>query len=237
MALVHNVLLRGLNSIYLQAPYILASDVPDFMTFCTCWSTVLHTHHTTEETVYFPLLESMATEKGVMQRNHEEHESFLKGFLAFDVYVSGVRDNGKEYDGGEVVRLIDAFGPALESHLRSEIGLLQSLEKDEGVDWGLMGKTMAGQSKKVSDRVKEVPFLITNSDVTYESGIHGPRFPPFPWAIGQLFRWVYIPQLKGAWRFSSCDDYGVPKELPFAPSEEEAKSGKNNVVSATTSKR
>lgn len=64
-------------------------------------------------------------------------------------------------------------------------------------------------------KVKEVPFIITNSDVTYEDGIHGPRFPPFPWLVGQIFRWVYIPQLKGAWRFSSCDDYGVPKELPF----------------------
>lgn len=57
---------------------------------------------------------------------------------------------------------------------------------------------------------------MTNSDVTYESGIHGDRFPPFPWLVGQLFRWWYVPRLRGAWRFSSCDDYGMPKQLPFA---------------------
>lgn len=65
-------------------------------------------------------------------------------------------------------------------------------------------------------QVREVPFLIVNSDVTYEDGIHGARFPPFPWAVHQIFRWVYIPQLKAAWIFASCDDWGMPKELAYA---------------------
>jgi len=216
MALIHNILLRGLNCIYLQAPNISdPSDIQDFMSFCDAWSCTLHSHHTTEETVYFPLLEQQCQEKGVQARNHAEHETFLQGLLLLDVFIAEVRDNG-EYDGAKLVKLIDSFGPALEMHLRNEIGLLLSLEKDAQIDWDLLGKTMAQHSKKVADRVREVPFLITNSDTTYESGIHGARFPPFPWFVSQIFRWVYIPQLKGAWRFASCDDYGVPKELPLA---------------------
>ena len=71
----------------------------------------------------------------------------------FDVFVAEVKDNG-EYDGAKLVKLIDNFGPALETHLRNEIGLLLSLEKDAQIYWDLLGKTMAQHSKKVADRVR-----------------------------------------------------------------------------------
>lgn len=95
----------------------------------------------------------MCTVKGVAGKNHDEHETFLPGLVKFDELVKGVKDGGKEYDGGELGRLIEEFGPKLEAHLRSEIELLLSLEADEGIDWDLLGKTMAAHSKKVADRV------------------------------------------------------------------------------------
>lgn len=48
-----------------------------------------------------------------------------------------------------------------------------------------------------------------------EDGIHRATWPPMPWFVQVMFRWRYIPLHKGAWRFSSCDQYGYPKELPF----------------------
>jgi hypothetical protein len=154
MALIHNILLRGLNCIYLQAPNISnPPDIQDFMSFCDAWSCTLHSHHKTEKTVYFPLLEQQCHEKGVQARNHAGHETFLQGLLVFDVFIAEVKDNG-EYDGAKLVKLIDSFGPALETHLRNEIGLLLSLEKDAQIDWDLLGKTMAQYSKKVADRVR-----------------------------------------------------------------------------------
>jgi hemerythrin-like domain-containing protein len=154
MALIHNIILRGLNCIYLQAPNIRSpSDIQDFMSFCDAWSCTLHSHHKTEETVYLPLLEEQCQEKGVQARNHAEHETFLQGLLVFDVFVAEVRDNG-EYDGTKLVKLIDSFGRALETHLTNEIELLLSLEKDAQIDWDLLGKTMAQHSKKVADRVR-----------------------------------------------------------------------------------
>ncbi|KAE9369989.1 hypothetical protein N431DRAFT_493670 [Stipitochalara longipes BDJ] len=217
MALIHNIILRGLNCIILQAPNVKKpEDILDFMAFCDAWSCTLHSHHNTEETVYFPLLEEQSAEPGVMAKNHAEHETFLPGLSALDEYIRAVRADVKSYDGTKFVKIIEGFGPALEKHLQNEIVLLESLAKDEKINWDLLGKTMAAHSKKVADKVREVPFLITNSDVTYDSGIHGERFPPFPWFVHQIFRWVYIPQLKGAWRFASCDDCGMPKELPFA---------------------
>ncbi|TEY76400.1 hypothetical protein BOTCAL_0059g00300 [Botryotinia calthae] len=217
MALLHNILLRGLNCIYIQAPNVQETfDIADFMKYCDAWSSILHSHHAAEETIYFKLLDEQSSRNDVFVNNHNEHEKFLPGLFAFDLYVSGVKDDAKSYDGFKLRELIDVFGPDLESHLHHEIGVLVDLEKDESINWEECGKAMAQYSKKNADKTRDVPFLITNSDVTYESGIHGPRFPPFPWFVGLIFRWIYIPKLKGAWRFSCCDDYGVPKELPFA---------------------
>jgi hypothetical protein len=50
MALVHNMIIRGLNSIYLQAPNIkLEKDVKDFLTYMYSWSLLVHMHHDNEE--------------------------------------------------------------------------------------------------------------------------------------------------------------------------------------------
>lgn len=190
------------------------------MLFCASFSIVLRSHHATEENVYFPLLESMVStsNKGVSLQNHNEHETFLPGLAAFDAFAEKFKDGECEegkvaFDGQELRGIIDDFGPKLETHLHHEVKLLESLAEDASIDWSTLGKAMAAESKRTADRVREVPFMITNSDITYEGGIHGPRFPPFPWAVQQIFRWVYIPQQKEAWRFASCDDYGVPRGL------------------------
>ncbi|KAB8292894.1 hypothetical protein EYC80_007260 [Monilinia laxa] len=136
MALVHNILLRGLNSIYLQAPNVKeTNDIADFVKFCDAWSSILHSHHAAEETVYFKLLDEQSSQDGVFIANHIEHEKFLPGLLAFDL------------------ELIDAFGTDLESHLHHEISVLEDLGRDDSIDWEQCGKAMAQFSKKNSDRV------------------------------------------------------------------------------------
>jgi len=230
MCLIHNVILRGLNSIYHQCTSPLISSDPrlptsqyypsllvSFLHYCKAFSVTLHSHHDTEEDVYFPLLEKMSKRKGVEKQNHDEHQTFTALLGQYDEYVNEVLEERILWDGGVTMRaLIDKLGPKAEAHLHNEIDLMLSLEGDEGIDWVLMGKTMAAQSKKVADRIYEVPFLVTNGDLTYEGGIHGIRFPPFPWAVHQLFRWWYMPKLEGTWQFASCDSYSQPQELPYA---------------------
>jgi hemerythrin-like domain-containing protein len=179
MALIHNILLRGFNCIYLQALNVKKpEDIANFMAFCDAWSCTLRSHHNTEETVYFPLLEEQCQEKGIMARNHAEHETFLPGLLAFDEYVSNIKDYGKSYDGNRVVRLVEDLGPTLETHLRNEIVLLEGLAKDDQIDWDLLGKTMAKHSKKVADRVR-MPFISLRTEgLTLGTGSRGP-FPDY----------------------------------------------------------
>src|SRR4051794_33719179 len=73
MALSHNVFIRGLNSIYLQAPNLQPEDHSDFINYCKCWCAVLNNHHRMEEATVFPLIEELTNEKGIMDVNVEQH--------------------------------------------------------------------------------------------------------------------------------------------------------------------
>ena len=73
MCVVHNALLRSLNSIYIQSPNIELADYKDFVGYSLCWYYVVHEHHTSEEEQFFPEIEEAVGEKGLMGRNVEEH--------------------------------------------------------------------------------------------------------------------------------------------------------------------
>ena len=88
-----------------------------------------------------------------MAKNHAEHETFLPGLLALNEYICKVKADVKSYDGSELAKIVQSIGPALETQLQNEIALLESLAKDDKIDWDLLGKTMAAHSKKVADRV------------------------------------------------------------------------------------
>jgi hemerythrin-like domain-containing protein len=75
MALGHNVLIRGLNSIYLQAPHVVPQDYAHFISYALCWAEVLDAHHEIEETSLFPAIERITGEVGVMEKNIEQHRS------------------------------------------------------------------------------------------------------------------------------------------------------------------
>ena len=129
MACVHNLMVRGLNAIYLQAPHITPADEAGFLHFAAIWYDLLHTHHTGEEVEFFPMLEAMAGEKGIMEANVEQHHAFHDAFEAFAGYVAACTAGKERYDGGKIVEMIDAFGPALMRHLADEIPTIQGLRK------------------------------------------------------------------------------------------------------------
>ena len=41
MAVVHNIVIRGLNSIYVQAPNVVPGDYQAFIGYCLCWYEVI----------------------------------------------------------------------------------------------------------------------------------------------------------------------------------------------------
>ena len=74
MTISHNVIIRGYNSIYQQAPRVTAlADKKDFICYCLAWHRYVHDHHQYEETGLFPVIEQATGEKGVMDGEVEQH--------------------------------------------------------------------------------------------------------------------------------------------------------------------
>lgn len=73
MTISHNSLIRGFNSIYQQAPRISASDYKDFKGYCLAWHRCVEQHHMHEEVNYFPEIEKVTGQKGVMDGEVEQH--------------------------------------------------------------------------------------------------------------------------------------------------------------------
>lgn len=73
MALLHNAILRGLNSIYLQAPHVRPADYADFVGYSLAWHRLVKSHHDDEEAELFPRVEGLLNEKGVWDVMLLEH--------------------------------------------------------------------------------------------------------------------------------------------------------------------
>jgi hemerythrin-like domain-containing protein len=129
MALVHNILIRALNSIVMQAPHITSPDVPAFCRYILTFYSFLHIHHTSEENSFFPAVEAMSGEKGVMDVNVEQHKVFEKGVDELRTYVEGVVAGKEEWDGKKVVGIVEGFGESLAKHLGEEIATLEGLRR------------------------------------------------------------------------------------------------------------
>lgn len=73
MALLHNSIFRGFNSIYLQAPHVRDADKPDFVGYALTWFKFVKSHHDDEELNLFTKIEDLLEDKTVFEETHKEH--------------------------------------------------------------------------------------------------------------------------------------------------------------------
>ena len=174
--MVHNLLLRGINSIYLQCVNVerkSPESIPDFVNYVQQWGLCLREHHDNEEEFFFPEIEKFAGAEGIMAANVAQHAAFHEGLEAFMAYVDAVKAGGEAYSGARLRGLIDSFLPVLREHLRDEIRTLVALEKyeDRG-DWAAwMKTTQAVMLKKTQKPDTKVSHY-------YDSTLSPP--PPLP---------------------------------------------------------
>ncbi|KAK1757816.1 hypothetical protein QBC47DRAFT_165708 [Echria macrotheca] len=220
MALLHNSILRGYNSIFHQAPLVADNDKADFVGYSLAWHKFVKSHHDDEEENLFTKIEELLKDKTVFEETHKEHESFLGGLAEFEKYLSGLKSPA-DFSGDELVRIMKTFQAPFEDHFHSEISTIAKLAghpntPKEGTPehaaasatfkaWGKSTVTKAG----VTD---VVPFFLLNLDRTVEDGMWA-NWPPMPAPI----KWGLI-NLAGAfhsgwWKFASCDSAGQPREL------------------------
>jgi hemerythrin-like domain-containing protein len=129
MATIHNMVLRGLNSIYLQAPHIKPEDEKSFLGYSICFYDLVHVHHQGEEDILFPAIEEMSGEKGIMDRNVEQHHAFSQGLEDYNTHISACLRGTEEYSGSRLVAIIDSFGHELANHLAQGITTILNLRQ------------------------------------------------------------------------------------------------------------
>jgi hemerythrin-like domain-containing protein len=173
MANVHNALLRGLNSIYLQAPHVThAADIADLLFYTKAWTETVNHHHELEETIFFPRVHELAKEagevEGMMTRNVEQHHTFEPKMVEMAEWVEEVKQGRKEYDSKALLGLIDSFGPVLMEHLHDEIGTLIGLQKCNGeeIKRAMESVVKAGQNSvdPVRQKLKFVVVYVEVAD-------------------------------------------------------------------------
>jgi hypothetical protein len=76
MAHIHNAILRGYNSIYLQAPHISDADKPAFIGYALTWFRFVKSHHDSEENELFPKVEDVLHRNDIWGATHDEHRMY-----------------------------------------------------------------------------------------------------------------------------------------------------------------
>ena len=158
MANAHNVLIRGLNAFYNQAPFVhIPRDVSDLMLYIAAWADTVHHHHHLEETLFFPDVEAAAKEASQVfdvRVNLEQHQDFDSKMADMVEWVKSVSDGKATYDSGQLRKMIDGFAPTLVQHLHDEINTLLVLEKCDAGKLRKAIKRVGDESAKSIDPVR-----------------------------------------------------------------------------------
>ena len=232
MVIVHNIIIHGLNSIYLQAPHIKPEDYTDFIGYCLCWSELLHTHHHGEETTMFPAIEKASGVVGIMDVNVHQHgelnppsppnqsmpehcalEEFSPGLEEYKTYLLETKSNPATFSGSRLCEIIDSFAPILLTHLSEEIPSLLSLSKfGDAIAIEEIAEKEGKAAVVSSAKTAGLAFFFLNCDATFEGGKWA-AFPPLPGPIRWVFTHICTWPNRAYWKFASCDYSGNPQDL------------------------
>ncbi|KAI2628171.1 hypothetical protein GGS21DRAFT_528061 [Xylaria nigripes] len=219
MALLHNSIFRGYNSIYQQAPNIKDAEKVDFIGYALTWFKFVKSHHDDEEVSLFTKVEEVLDDETIWEDTHKEHESFMPGFVQFGKYLR-LLSSPKEFSGTELRKIMDAFQAPFEKHFTNEIATIADFANHpnapkpgskEEAEAALVFKTWGKSTVTKAGTFDVVPFFLHNLDGTVEDGMWA-HWPPIPAPI----RWGLV-NIGGAyhnrwWKFSSCSG-GKPRQL------------------------
>ncbi|ROT39621.1 hypothetical protein SODALDRAFT_134403 [Sodiomyces alkalinus F11] len=220
MALLHNSILRGYNSIYHQAPHVQDQDKADFVGYALTWHKFVKSHHDDEEERLFAEIEKLVGDKTVFATTHREHQHFLPGLEDFHAYLASLTDPA-QFSGAELRRIMSTFQQPFEVHFHSEIATLAGLASHpnaprEGTAEAAMAravfKSWGKSTVSRAGTADVVPFFLMNLDRGVEGGMWA-NWPPMPAPIRWGLANVAGAWYGGRWRFASCDAQGRSREL------------------------
>lgn len=205
MALIHNVFIRAINSIWRNSILVMPGDEVAFAGYTRCCLAAIHSHHHSEEMFLFPFLQT----KLDMSHNLEQHEAFQVGMHPFEQYMTQVF-NGEEKYGGEKTRgLLQAFADPLVEHLHEEIPTI-SEERLRLLDKKGFQRTL----KHLEEHLKNLPgkFTVVPFIMTHHNFEEAPNWPPVPTPVKWLARNITPFWHYSYWKFSPYTRTGDPQK-------------------------
>jgi hypothetical protein len=118
-------------------------------------------HHEGEESVFFPEVEKVTGQRGIMDQNISQHHAFEAGIEAWSQYTTECLNiDQSKFEVAHFTKLIDDFAPILVDHLGEEIKTLLALDKYDSVGvreaWGIFDKAMRKRADTVSSHPSNV---------------------------------------------------------------------------------
>jgi hemerythrin superfamily protein len=132
MTYVHNVIIRGLNAIVQQAPYVKAynkKDVEDLFFYVSSWVKMVEHHHWTEESFIFPEIEKFSGKPGSMDDPKYQHKLFHGGLERLLAYTQVTNPQNYRWDEpGGMKEIVDSFSKDLMDHLYAEVDIFLAMK-------------------------------------------------------------------------------------------------------------
>jgi hemerythrin-like domain-containing protein len=214
MSMLHNHIIRGLNSIWQQAPFVQSeTDIKDFLQYCQLWVDHIHAHHNVEEDFFFPQLETLVGKPGCMEPNIAQHRAFESGLDRFSEHLKATTP--ASYSAGALRAVLSSFGHILREHLSDEIPTLLALREFDSSKLKKVFLKSGAYARSHGESAKEFPFIVGTHDKSYQGGSWTEfNFPtPLYWINDLIFSRKYT----NAWRFLPCDMRSNRRDLTCGP--------------------
>ncbi|KAH6647895.1 hypothetical protein BKA67DRAFT_400408 [Truncatella angustata] len=220
----HNAALRGLNAVYLQAPYINApQDITDLLFLVQCWGLWVQFYHDLRRTRIFPKFEEALQQPGCILSQLRKDMHFVPLLKRLLQWVQVVHPQPELYDHTVLQELIMDLGTIFRPHLAHLISILTGLPRVCGQLGSLEAEAKAAQLsqlyrayQKEADIAMDPnivpPMTVRMRDTTYGGGNNWPGLSLV--AVHTIDERLSRAH-SGAWRFLPCDVWGKPKELLF----------------------
>jgi hemerythrin-like domain-containing protein len=152
MAFAHNAMIRGINSIFNQAPHVhKTEDIADFLFFVRSWANWVGHHHHLEETLMFSSFEEVMDKPGFLQANVEQHRAFEPGLKQLQAFANDTKP--KDYKFETLQGIIQDFASGFQQHLHDEIPTLLAMrpyDSDALLEVYKKCEAVAGKQEKVT---------------------------------------------------------------------------------------
>lgn len=234
MACVHNMIVRGLNSIYLQAPHIPLPEVPAFIQYSLIWYKLMHLHHSCEESDFF---QTISGETGIMSGNVEQHHAFQEELVTFYLYLKECANDPTQFSGNRILSSIDSFGRVWCNTLPRRFQRSLVYKGLASRRWGNWRPDFLKTARRTwfvcllrycrhprlkclkqeeMGLVAGLPWCFSNHDIAFEEG-NWSKWPPAPGVVKFICRSVDFWLHRDWWKFAACDRHGRQRPLRFVP--------------------